>query len=48
MDELAPQESVTYRIVARGVKAGKGRTRFEVNSDMQKAPVIAEEIATVY
>ena len=45
---LAPKEAVTYSIVAKGVKAGDGRTRFELNSDMLTAPVIAEESTHVY
>ncbi|HOX56218.1 MAG TPA: hypothetical protein P5205_04360 [Candidatus Paceibacterota bacterium] len=45
---LAPKEAVTYKIVARGVKAGDGRTRFELNSDMLQSPVIAEESTHVY
>jgi hypothetical protein len=34
--------------VARGVKAGDGRTRFELTSDMLTSPVIAEESTHVY
>jgi uncharacterized repeat protein (TIGR01451 family) len=45
---LAPKEAVTYKIVAKGVKAGDGRTRFELNSDMLTAPVRAEESTHVY
>lgn len=45
---LAPKEAVTYKIVAKGVKAGDGRTRFELNSDMLTTPVIAEESTHVY
>ena len=45
---LAPKEAVTYKIVARGVKAGDGRTRFELTSDMLTSPVIAEESTHVY
>lgn len=45
---LAPKEAVTYKIVAKGVKPGDGRTRFELNSDMLKAPVNAEESTHVY
>jgi uncharacterized repeat protein (TIGR01451 family) len=45
---LAPKEAVSYKIVARGVKAGDGRTRFELNSDMLTSPVIAEESTHVY
>jgi uncharacterized repeat protein (TIGR01451 family) len=45
---LPAKEAVTYRIVAKGVKAGDGRTRFELNSDMLQGPVIAEESTHVY
>ena len=46
--KLAPKEAVTYKIVAKGAKAGDGRTRFELNSDMLTSPVIAEESTHVY
>jgi uncharacterized repeat protein (TIGR01451 family) len=46
--KLAPKESVTYKIIAKGAKAGDGRTRFELNSNMLKTPVIAEESTHVY
>jgi uncharacterized repeat protein (TIGR01451 family) len=45
---LAAKEAVTYKIVAKGVKVGDGRTRFELNSDMLQSPVIAEESTHVY
>jgi hypothetical protein len=45
---LAPKEAVSYKIVAKGVKAGDGRTRFELTSDMLTAPVTAEESTHVY
>ena len=45
---LAPKEAVSYKIVAKGAKAGDGRTRFELNSDMLQGPVIAEESTHVY
>jgi uncharacterized repeat protein (TIGR01451 family) len=45
---LAPKEVVTYKIVAKGVKAGDGRTRFELTSDMLTTPVTAEESTHVY
>jgi uncharacterized repeat protein (TIGR01451 family) len=45
---LAPKQAVDYKIIARGAKAGDGRTRFELNSDMLKSPVIAEESTHVY
>jgi uncharacterized repeat protein (TIGR01451 family) len=45
---LAPKEAVSYKIVAKGVKAGDGRTRFELKSDMLTSPVTAEESTHVY
>jgi len=45
---LPAKEAVTYRIVAKGVKTGDGRTRFELNSDMLQSPVVAEESTHVY
>ena len=45
---LPAKEAVTYRVVAKGVKPGDGRTRFELNSDMLQSPVIAEESTHVY
>ena len=45
---LPAKEAVTYRIVAKGVKVGDGRTRFELNSDMLQSPVVAEESTHVY
>jgi uncharacterized repeat protein (TIGR01451 family) len=45
---LAPKEAVTYKIVAKGAKAGDGRTRFELNSDMLSSPVTAQESTHVY
>ena len=45
---LAAKEAVTYKIVAKGVTVGDGRTRFELNSDMLTTPVIAEESTHVY
>ncbi len=45
---LAAKEAVTYKIVAKGVKPGDGRTRFELNSDMLQSPVLAEESTHTY
>ncbi len=45
---LAPKEAVTYKIVAKGVKAGDGRTRFVLDSDMLEGAVTAEESTHVY
>jgi hypothetical protein len=39
---------VSYKIVAKGVKAGDGRTKFTLTSDMLKTPVSAEESTHVY
>ena len=45
---LAPKEVVTYKIVAKGVSAGDGHTRFTLSSDVLKSPINAEESTTVY
>lgn len=45
---LSPKETITYKIVARGVKAGDGRTRFVLTSNVLKSPVTAEESTHVY
>jgi uncharacterized repeat protein (TIGR01451 family) len=45
---LAPKEAVTYKVVAKGVKAGDARTHFELTSDMLTTPVTAEESTHVY
>ncbi len=45
---LAPKEAVTYKVIARGVKAGDARTHFELTSDMLTTPVTAEESTHVY
>ncbi len=45
---LAPKDTITYKIVARGVKAGDGRTRFVLTSNILKSPVTAEESTHVY
>jgi uncharacterized repeat protein (TIGR01451 family) len=45
---LAPKEVITYKVVAKGVKAGDGRTRFVLTSNILKTPVTAEESTHVY
>lgn len=45
---LAPKAAVTYKIVAKGVKAGDGHTVFKLSSDVLKSPISAEESTTVY
>jgi uncharacterized repeat protein (TIGR01451 family) len=45
---LAAKDAVTYTIVAKGVKAGDGHTRFKLTSDFLSSPVLAEESTTVY
>ncbi len=45
---LAAKESVTYKVVARGVKAGDGHTVFNLNSDVLKKAISAEESTHVY
>jgi uncharacterized repeat protein (TIGR01451 family) len=46
--KLAPKEAVTYQIVAKGVSAGDGHTKFTLSSDVLKSPISAEESTTVY
>jgi uncharacterized repeat protein (TIGR01451 family) len=45
---LAPKEAVTFKVIAKGVKAGDARTHFELTSDMLTTPVTAEESTHVY
>ena len=45
---LMPKHSVSFKIVAKGVTPGDGRTQFSLTSDMLKTPVNAEESTTVY
>ncbi len=45
---LASKAAVTYTIVAKGVKAGDGHTKFTLSSDVLKSPISAEESTTVY
>jgi uncharacterized repeat protein (TIGR01451 family) len=45
---LAPKAAVTYKVVAKGVKAGDARTHFDLTSDMLTTPVTAEESTHVY
>jgi uncharacterized repeat protein (TIGR01451 family) len=45
---LAPKDTITYKIIAKGVKAGDGRTRFVLTSNVLKSPVTAEESTHVY
>ncbi len=46
--KLAPKAAVTYKIIAKGVNAGDGHTKFTLSSDALKAPISAEESTTVY
>ena len=46
--KLAPKDAVSYEIVAKGVKAGDGHTKFTLSSDMLSSPISAEESTTVY
>jgi len=48
VSSLAPKAAVSYKIVAKGAKAGDGRTKFVLTSDILKSPVLAEESTTVY
>jgi uncharacterized repeat protein (TIGR01451 family) len=45
---LAAKQEVSYTIVARGVSAGDGHTRFTLSSAVLKSPIMAEESTTVY
>jgi uncharacterized repeat protein (TIGR01451 family) len=45
---LAAKQAVTYKIIAKGVKAGDGHTKFTLSSNMLKSPITAEESTTVY
>ena len=45
---LPSKQAVTYKIVAKGVKAGDGHTKFTLSSDMLTSPISAEESTTVY
>ena len=45
---LAPKQMVTYKIVAKGVKAGDGHTSFKLTSDVLKSAISAEESTHVY
>jgi uncharacterized repeat protein (TIGR01451 family) len=46
--KLAAKQALTYKIVAKGVKAGDGHTSFKLSSDVLKSPISAEESTTVY
>lgn len=46
--KLAPKAAVSYQIIAKGVSAGVGLTKFTLSSDMLKSPISAEESTTVY
>jgi uncharacterized repeat protein (TIGR01451 family) len=46
--KLAAKEAVTYKIVAKGVSAGDGHTKFILTSDVLTSPLNAEESTTVY
>jgi uncharacterized repeat protein (TIGR01451 family) len=45
---LGAKQSVTYKIVAKGVKAGDGHTNFRLSADVLSSPINAEESTTVY
>ena len=46
--KLAAKAAVTYKIVAKGVSAGDGHTKFTLTSDVLASPLNAEESTTVY
>jgi uncharacterized repeat protein (TIGR01451 family) len=45
---LGSKQVLTYKIVAKGVTAGDGHTKFTLSSDVLKSPISAEESTTVY
>jgi uncharacterized repeat protein (TIGR01451 family) len=45
---LASKQAVTYKIVAKGVKAGDGHTMFKLTSEVLKSAITAEESTHVY
>ncbi len=45
---LPAKQTVTYKIVAKGVKAGDGHTNFRLSADVLSSPINAEESTTVY
>ncbi len=45
---LAAKQAVTYQIVAKGVKAGDGHTKFTLSSAMLGSSIYAEESTTAY
>ncbi len=48
VSRLPAKQSVSYQIVAQGVKAGDGHTTFTLHSDVLTTPLTAEESTTVY
>lgn len=48
VDTLGSKQAVGYKIVAKGVKAGDGHTKFTLSCDLLKSPISAEESTTVY
>ncbi len=46
--KLAAKAAVTYKIIAKGVSAGDGHTKFTLTSDVLTSPLNAEESTTVY
>ncbi len=46
--KLAAKQAVTYKIVAKGMIAGDGHSKFTLTSDVLKSPLNAEESTTVY
>ena len=45
---LGSKQVLTYKIVAKGVSAGDGHTKFTLSSDILKSSISAEESTTVY
>jgi hypothetical protein len=45
---LAPKQSLSWTVVAKGVAAGDNRTRVQYTSDSIKVPVSKDESTQVY
>lgn len=45
---LAPKQSVTYQIVAKGVAVGEAHTSVKLASEVLRSPIVAEESTHVY
>jgi uncharacterized repeat protein (TIGR01451 family) len=48
LPKLGARKTMVYTIIAKGVKTGNGRTRFDLSADTLKRPLYTEESTTVY